>query len=257
MVVGLDLFIQHFESYTDHYVLIGGSACDWHMEQKGLPFRTTKDIDIILIVDALSDEFISHFWLFIKEGEYAIAQVGEKKQFYRFIKPQSAGFPSMIELFCRKPDLIKETEGMHLTDIPTGKEVSSLSAILLDDAYYKFALSNTQLIDGLHLANDFALICLKARAFLHNMKRKADGKEVRSDDVSKHKNDIKVVIPKDKDNTITSGLDRNFLIMVVYYIYSFGGPTTRLQPEKVLKIKIKIKNLLLIFFKKKVMNICI
>ena len=190
MVVGLDLFIQHFESYTDHYVLIGGSACDWHMEQKGLPFRTTKDIDIMLIVDALSDEFVSHFWLFIKEGEYAIAQVGEKKQFYRFIKPQSAGFPSMIELFCRKPDLIKETEGMHLTDIPTGEEVSSLSAILLDDAYYKFALSNTQLIDGLHLANDFALICLKARAFLHNMKRKADGKEVRSDDVSKHKNDI-------------------------------------------------------------------
>ena len=58
MVVGLDLFIQHFESYTDHYVLIGGSACDWHMEQKGLPFRTTKDIDIILIVDALSDELV-------------------------------------------------------------------------------------------------------------------------------------------------------------------------------------------------------
>ena len=53
MVVGLDLFIQHFESYTDHYVLIGGSTCDWHMEQKDLHFRATKDIDIILIVEAL------------------------------------------------------------------------------------------------------------------------------------------------------------------------------------------------------------
>lgn len=190
MVVGLDLFIQHFESYADHYVLIGGSACDWQMEQKGLPFRATKDIDIILIVEALSDEFVSHFWQFIKDGEYAIAQVGEKKQFYRFIKPQAAGFPAMIELFSRRPDLIKEVEGMHLTDIPTGEEASSLSAILLDEEYYKFALSNTQLIDGLHLANDFALICLKARAFINNAKRKADGQEVRSDDISKHKNDI-------------------------------------------------------------------
>ncbi len=190
MVVGLDLFIQHFESYTDHYVLIGGSACDWQMEQKGLPFRATKDIDIILIVEALSDEFVNHFWQFIKDGEYAIAQVGEKKQFYRFFKPQAAGFPAMIELFSRRPDLIKEVEGMHLTDIPTSEEASSLSAILLDEEYYKFALSNTQLMDGLHLANEFALICLKARASINNTKRKADGQEVRSEDISKHKNDV-------------------------------------------------------------------
>jgi hypothetical protein len=190
MVVGLDLFIQHFELYTDHYVLIGGSACDWQMEQKGLPFRATKDIDIILVVEAASDEFVNHFWQFIKDGEYAITQVGEKKQFYRFIKPQAEGFPKMIELFSRRPDLIKEVEGMHLTDIPTSEEASSLSAILLDEEYYKFALSNTQRIDGLHLANDFALICLKARAFLNNAKRKANGEEVRSDEISKHKNDI-------------------------------------------------------------------
>ncbi len=190
MVVGLDIFIKHFELYTDHYVLIGGSACDWQMEQKGLPFRATKDIDIILIVEALSDEFVNHFWQFIKDGEYAIAQVGEKKQFYRFIKPQTEGFPKMIELFSRKPDLIKEIAGMHLTDIPVGEETSSLSAILLNEEYYRFALSNTQIIDGLHLANDFALICLKARAFLNNTKRKSEGQEVKSEDISKHKNDV-------------------------------------------------------------------
>lgn len=72
MVIGLDLFIKHFEPYTDHYVLIGGSACDWQMEQKGLPFRATKNIDTILIVEGLSDEFVNHFWQFIKDGEYAI-----------------------------------------------------------------------------------------------------------------------------------------------------------------------------------------
>ncbi len=190
MVGGLDVFIEHFEAYTDHYVLIGGSACDWQMEQKGLPFRATKDIDIILIVEALSDEFVNHFWQFIKDGKYAIAEVGETKRFYRFIRPQASGFPAMIELFSRRPDLIKEIEGVHLTDIPTGEEASSLSAILLDDEYYKFALSNTQLIDGLHLANDFALICLKARAFINNVRRKAEGQEVKSADITKHKNDV-------------------------------------------------------------------
>jgi hypothetical protein len=190
MVVGLDLFIQHFEPFKGHYVLIGGSACDWQMEQKGLPFRATKDIDVILIVEALSDEFINHFWQFIKDGEYTISQVGDKKQFYRFIKPQAEGFPKMIELFCRKPDLIKEVEGMHLTDIPTGEEVSSLSAILLEDEYYKFALSNTQVINGLHIANEYALICLKVRAFINNSKRKVEGQNVKSEDITKHKNDI-------------------------------------------------------------------
>lgn len=190
MVAGLDVFIKHFELYTDHYVLIGGSACDWQMEQKGLPFRATKDIDIILIVEALTDKFVNHFWQFIKDGEYAIAQVGEKKQYFRFIKPQATGFPKMIELFSRRPDLIKEVEGMYLTDIPTGEEASSLSAILLDEDYYKFVLSNTHLLNGFHLANEFALICLKARAFINNAKRKAEGQIVKSEDITKHKNDV-------------------------------------------------------------------
>ncbi|KAF0212418.1 MAG: hypothetical protein FD178_3168 [Ignavibacteria bacterium] len=190
MVTGLYLFIEHFQPYTDHYILIGGGACDWQMEQKGLPFRATKDLDIILIIEALSDEFVNHFWQFIKDGEYVIAEVGEKKSFYRFIKPNVAGYPYMLELFSRKPDLIKEIPGMHLTNIPTGEEASSLSAILLDDEYYSFTLANTQLTDGLHLANEIALICLKARAFLNNARRKAEGHEVQQDDITKHRNDV-------------------------------------------------------------------
>ena len=190
MVNGMDLFRKHFENHADHYVLIGGGACDIQMSQKGIDFRATKDLDIILIVEALTDEFVNHFWSFIEEGEYTIAEVGNKKLFYRFIKPQAAGYPFMIELFSRKPDLIKEIEGMHLTDIPTGEEASSLSAILLDDEYYQFALSNTEMVDGLHVASDIALICLKARAFLNNVKRKEAGAEVREIDIVKHKNDV-------------------------------------------------------------------
>lgn len=184
MVVGLDIFIEHFNPYSDHYILIGGGACDWQMEQKGLPFRVTKDLDIILIAEALSGDFVNHFWQFIKDGEYSIAQVGDKKSFYRFTKPNAAGYPYMLELFSRRPDLITEIPGMYLTDIPTGEEASSLSAILLDDDYYKFTLANTHFTDGLHLANEIALICLKAKAFLNNTKRKEEGHEVREDDIT-------------------------------------------------------------------------
>ncbi len=190
MVIGLDIFIKHFQPYNDHYILIGGGACDYQMLQKGLPFRSTKDLDIILIIETLSDEFVNHFWQFIKDGEYAIAEVGDKKSFYRFIKPYADGYPRMLELFSRKPDMIKEIPGMYLTDIPTGEEASSLSAILLDEEYYNFTLENTQFTDGLHLANEIALICLKAKAFLNNTKRKTEGQIIQQDDITKHRNDI-------------------------------------------------------------------
>jgi hypothetical protein len=61
MVTGLDKFIEHFLEFNSHYILIGGGACDWQMGKKGLPFRATKDLDIILIVEALSNEFVTHF----------------------------------------------------------------------------------------------------------------------------------------------------------------------------------------------------
>jgi glutathionyl-hydroquinone reductase len=57
MVAGLDLFIDHFEQYSGHYLLIGGSACDWHFQRRGLPFRAMKDIDMIMIVEALTNVF--------------------------------------------------------------------------------------------------------------------------------------------------------------------------------------------------------
>jgi hypothetical protein len=190
MVKGLDIFVAHFENFTDQYILIGGGACDVQMRNKGLPFRATKDLDIVLVVEALSDEFVNHFWHFIKDGEYAIAQVGDRKTFYRFNKPMAEGFPVLIELFSRNPNVIREVKEIHLTDIPTGEEVSSLSAILLDDAYYQFTLSNSEVIGGVRVAGDVALISLKAKAFLNNLKRLQEGQSVQETDILKHKNDI-------------------------------------------------------------------
>ena len=57
MVVGLDTFSTHFKDFQDSYIIIGGTACDIIIEEAGFVPRATDDIDIILIVEALSPDF--------------------------------------------------------------------------------------------------------------------------------------------------------------------------------------------------------
>ena len=70
MVRGITNFKKRFQGYEEQYVIIGGTACDLIMENEELPFRATKDIDLVLIVEALTAEFGETFWEFIKEAEY-------------------------------------------------------------------------------------------------------------------------------------------------------------------------------------------
>jgi hypothetical protein len=190
VVKGLDKFRTHFEGYVDHYILIGGTACDLRFTEKGLDFRVTKDLDIILVIEAITDQFVQHFWDFIRAGGYEVAQIDEKKRFYRFHSPKSGEHPIMLELFSRQPEILQSVEELHITDIPTGEAVSSLSAILLEDGYYQFTLENSDTINGVRMASDIALIALKTRAFLNNRQRKAEGQDVHEVDISKHRNDV-------------------------------------------------------------------
>ena len=54
MVKGLDTFRKYFESYENQYVLIGGAACDIVFESNDTTFRATRDLDMVLIVEALT-----------------------------------------------------------------------------------------------------------------------------------------------------------------------------------------------------------
>jgi predicted nucleotidyltransferase component of viral defense system len=47
MVHGLGKFKEYFHEFTEKYVFIGGTACDLLMNSLGLPFRATKDLDIV------------------------------------------------------------------------------------------------------------------------------------------------------------------------------------------------------------------
>jgi hypothetical protein len=81
-------------------------------------------------------------------------------------------------------------EGTHLTPIPVDTEISSLSAILMDDDYYNFTIQHSQLDNGIHLANTEALIGLKAKAFLDYKTRKENGEKIDEKQLRKHKMDI-------------------------------------------------------------------
>jgi glutathionyl-hydroquinone reductase len=74
MVKGLEVFREHFRDYADRYVLIGGAACDIAMNAAGLGFRATKDLDIVLYVEALDAAFVQAFWGFVRAGGYEVQE---------------------------------------------------------------------------------------------------------------------------------------------------------------------------------------
>lgn len=189
MVKGLDIFRNYFAEYTEQYVLIGGAACDISFRENEVDFRATRDLDIVLIVEAQTKEFGQKFWEFIEKGKYVNrAKSNGKPQFYRFDKPQEAGYPSMIELFARSSWILDESA--ILTPVHIDDTVSSLSAILLDDAYYEALLAGRNVIDGVSVLKPTWLIPFKAKAWLDLNRRAEQGEHIDSRDIRKHRNDI-------------------------------------------------------------------
>ncbi len=113
-----------------------------------------------------------------------------KPVLYRFQKPASAGFPATIELFCRAPEGIQIAAGVHLTPIPFDEVVASLSAILLDDEYYRFIMDGRRTVDGLPWIGAEQLIPLKGHAWLDLSARRAAGEEMDAKNIRKHGNDV-------------------------------------------------------------------
>lgn len=79
---------------------------------------------------------------------------------------------------------------MTIVPLPAGGEVSSLSAILLDDDYYAYMKSGRKTIDGVTVLGEVHLVPFKAKAFLDLSNRRADGEKIDSSDIKKHKKDV-------------------------------------------------------------------
>lgn len=191
MVTGFTKFKEEFRGFEDQYVIIGGTACDLLMESENRSFRATKDIDIVLIVESITVEFGKVFWKYIKEAEYEHRNKSTgNAQFYRFTSPKSKEYPYMIEIFSRKPEGIALDADAVLTPLPIDDEISSLSAILLNNAYYNLLKSGQVVIDGIPVLKEACLIPFKAKAWLDLTERKAVGEHVDSKNIKKHKNDV-------------------------------------------------------------------
>jgi len=189
MVNGMDSFRDKFKEYSDCYTVIGGAACDILMTEADLGFRATKDIDMILILEDCHKDFAKVFWEYIKEGKYRCGwKNSADMHFYRFTDP-IPGYPVQIELFSRMPGYqLPMVEGIipiHIDD-----DVSSLSAILLNDEYYSFMMEGRKVIQDIGVLDAEHIIPFKMCAWLDLKRRKEAGEHVNQRDLKKHKNDV-------------------------------------------------------------------
>lgn len=188
---GMERFREKFRGFVDQYVIIGGTACDCSFTGKNVKFRVTKDIDLVLLVEELTVEFVKTFWEFVKEAAYQHQnkQTGNV-EFYRFSCPADMTYPYMIELFSRNPESVRLADNSILTPLPMEDDISSLSAIVLNESYYAL-LKKGRIISGdLSYLGVPCLIAFKAKAWLDLRSRKKEGENVDSKSIRKHKNDV-------------------------------------------------------------------
>lgn len=189
MVHGIEKFKSEFSRFSGKYVLIGGSACSLIFEELGSEFRATKDLDIVLIVEALDEDFVKAFCSFIEKGGYEHINKNKENQYYRFSRPTDSQFPAMLELFSKRPEYLKTIE-TRLAPIHVSNDLVSLSAILLDDDYYKLITTGFITVEEISVLKLEYLILFKMKAWLDLTQRKNEGENIDSKDIKKHKNDV-------------------------------------------------------------------
>lgn len=187
---GFDHFCDYLKGLEDHYVIIGGGAASILMDDEGLEFRATKDVDLVVI--ARSKDLNARVLAYVKDGGYNSKEATEKlPRYYRFKNPTKAECPKMIEIFARNELGLELEKDQHIVPI-TDSAAEKLSAILLDDEYFDLIRKNIKTSEsGIPLINALANICLKARAHRELFERKQAGDQsVDEKDVQKHLKDI-------------------------------------------------------------------
>jgi len=182
---------EWFRGYEDNFIVIGGAACSLIMNERGADFRATKDVDVVLILEVLGEAFGRRFWDYITEAEYKHCQKSTgNPQYYRFYGPVSSDYPEMIELFSRRAIGLNLPDDALIAPIPISEDISSLSAILLNDQYYRFLLDGVRKIEGFPVLDELFMIPFKAKAWLDLSERRNRGERIDRNDINKHRRDI-------------------------------------------------------------------
>lgn len=200
-------FRDAFKDYTDCYTVIGGTACFILMDDAARDFRATSDIDMILVFEDKREDFGKIFWNYIIEGGYKCEQKKNEKHYYRFINPKP-GYPEQIELFSRREDFKID---QRIIPVFISEDISSLSAIALDDDFYTFMMKGRRVVDNICVLDANYLIPFKMYAWLNNKDdRDNNVRMVNSKDIKKHKKDVFLLMSLvNPDNKVeTSGTVR-------------------------------------------------
>ena len=190
-------FVAHFSDFRDQFVVIGGCACHELFADEELPFRTTRDIDLVLTVLSLTDGFYRAFWDYVVAGGYEIymtkpddpAHPG-RQCLYRFMNPESPAYPEQLEILTGTREL-PHPEGRTIYRLDPKDDASGLSAIVMDADYYDLVQSRrTTSGKGLPTVTADVLLLLKMKAYLNLVKERQSGRIVRTKNLLKHRNDV-------------------------------------------------------------------
>jgi len=192
-VRGMERFLKHFEDSKSSFAVIGGCACSQWCAESDVRYRSTQDIDMVLILESKTSKFFGKFWQFIREGGYRLLrrEKDDSSVLFRFEKPDSGiEYPKKIELLTGLPD-VKVPPDVVVVHLSPEDEAYSLSAILMNSDYYSLVQSQHCIsAEGLPTVMPDVLILLKVKAHLNLLAEKAAGRFVSEHDLTKHRNDV-------------------------------------------------------------------
>lgn len=190
MVDGLDKLREAFAGLSHEYAVIGGCACDLILSDDGIEFRNTRDVDMVVCISGEGEAFIRALRGLLNDGGYKVWHDKERNpNFFRFVNEQNLAYPWMIELFT-KHSMVGDSITGHLAKIRLEEPIYSLSAILLDDDYFRLVENNLTMVRGVSVPIAEVLMLLKMKAYLNLKESREQGKKIASDDIRKHRNDV-------------------------------------------------------------------
>ena len=186
--IGVESVLTHLNQHNDCYVIIGGIATKLLLEEKGLPFRETKDFDIVLLADSTKEEFAKDIVGFLKAGKYKNGYSNDKRVCYRFVDPETNGYPKIIELFSKENNQIL---AHHLRKISITYDEEQLSAIVLNQDIFEFVKKRKIISkEGLPIVDTLGIIALKAHAYFQNKELYDSGMIIGQVNYLKHRVDV-------------------------------------------------------------------
>lgn len=188
---GIEKFREYFKDYKDDYAIIGGTACSLLLDNMGLDFRATKDIDMVVICKNTKSNFIPELKKFIKDGKYKVyTNKDNKNKFYRFIKPVNQNYPVMIELFSKEQDFNFKEDKILTSFYDENEKIYSISAIVLNEVYYNFLINHKTVVNDISIIDVYGLIVLKAKAYVDLYIKNQNGESIESHELNKHQYDV-------------------------------------------------------------------